>query len=319
MKIKEISPLEDDFTEVLERIALKPKTLYYRGKMPKNMVLGENGGGETNGRSGGLSERRRRPPTVAIVGTRRNTRYGEEVAYRAAYECAKMGAVVVSGLAYGIDSIAHRGALDAGGITVAVLGTPISRIYPRGHEQLGEEIIAKGGAIISEHGPNEEQGKIDMMKTFLERNRIISGLSDVVLVVEAAERSGSLNTAMHAIEQGRELFAVPGNIDRVMSVGCNQLLASSALVYTKPQDLIDKLFPGERAKGVKRRRKFVGGSPDEKMVMKSLREGIYDGDEIIKKTGMGVQDYSRAVTMLEIRGVIRAIGGNCWVVTEEWE
>ena len=314
MKIKEISPLEEDFTEVLECIALKPKTLYYRGKMPENMVLGES-----SGEGGGLGKEKRRPPAVAIVGTRRNTRYGEEVAYRAAYECAKMGAVVVSGLAYGIDSIAHRGALDAGGITVAVLGTPIDRIYPRGHEQLGEEIIKKGGVIISEHGPDEEQNKIDMMKTFLERNRKISGLADGVLVVEASERTGSLNTALHAIEQGRELFAVPGNIDRVMSAGCNQLLASSALVYTRPQDLIDKLFPGERARGARRRRKFIDGSPGEKMVMESLREGIYDGDEIIKKTGMGVQDYSRAVTMLEIRGVIRAIGGNCWVVTEEWE
>ena len=296
MKIKKILPQSEDFTEVLESIALKPKTLYYYGKMPKNVVLD----GET-----------RRPKTVAIVGTRKNTRYGEEIAYRAAYECAKAGAVVVSGLAYGIDSIAHRGALDAGGATIAVLGTAIDNVYPREHIPLAEEIVDKGGAIMSEYRPGTAFGA-EMRSTFLMRNRLIAGLADITLVVEAAKRSGSLNTAMHTIDQGKDVFAVPGDINKPMSQGCNQLIAASALVYMSPQDLLDKLFPSGRKK--RRKKSFIGGSAEEKLVMGELMGGVQDGDEIVAKTGLSVAEYNQAVTMLELKGVIEPMGGNCWMV-----
>ena len=143
------------------------------------------------------------------MGTRKSTKYGSEIAYRLAYEVAKRGAIVVSGLAYGIDSVAHRGALDAGGITVAVLGTPIDKIYPRAHLGLAEKIIETGGVVMSELAPG---AKFYPKVSFLERNRLISGLADVVVIPEAAERSGSLNTAAHALEQGREVFAAPGDI-----------------------------------------------------------------------------------------------------------
>ena len=297
MKIKKISPQSEDFTEVLASIALKPKTLYYYGKMPKNMIF--------DGKMG-------RPKTVAIVGTRKNTRYGEEIAYRAAYECARAGAVVVSGLAYGIDSIAHRGALDAGGVTIAILGTAIDRIYPREHTALAQEIVDKGGAIMSEYGPGAALGA-EMRSTFLLRNRLIAGLADVVLVVEAAKRSGALNTAAHAITQGKDVFAVPGDINKPMSQGCNQLIASNALVYANPQDLLDKLFPLGRKKK-KQKKRFIGGSDEEKLVMNELMGGVQDGDEIVEKTGLSVSAYNQAVTMLELKGIIEPLGGNCWAV-----
>ena len=138
VKINQISPQECSFTEVLGAIALTPKTLYFYGKMPNNV--------SKSGES-------KRPKTVAIVGSRHNTKYGEEVAYRLAYELASRGVVVVSGLAHGIDTIAHRGCLDAGGVTVAILGTAIDRIYPRSHVPVARKIIDRNGAIISEYAP----------------------------------------------------------------------------------------------------------------------------------------------------------------------
>jgi len=284
MKINEISPLDNDFTEVLDTIALKPKTLFYIGKMPKKVLI---------------SGKKYRPPTVAIVGTRRNTTYGKEIAFKAAYECAQAGAIVVSGLAYGIDSIAHRGALAAGGVTLAVLGTAVDDIYPRSHTALAREIVEKGGAIISEHAPGETKTRIGMKTTFLERNRIISGLADAVLVVEAAERSGSLNTASHALEQGREVFAVPGNINQPYSRGCNKLIEMGAEVYQRPEDILDKIWPVSRKKNVKKQ--FFGGSPSEQKIMEQIGNGVYDGAEIIDKTGLSAAEYSQAITLLEIK------------------
>ena len=222
-KINQISPLDANFTEVLSSIVLMPKTLYFYGKIPENVL--KNGKIE-------------RPKAVAIVGSRHNTKYGEEVAYKLAYELARHGVIIISGLAYGIDSIGHRAAIDAGGKTIAVLGTPIDEIYPRNHKTLAEEIVKTGGAIISEYAPGT---RVFPKTSFLERNRIISGLSDIVVVVEAAERSGSLNTATHAIDQGKDVYAVPGNITSIYSTGCNKLIRQGAI--PEPDDILRELFP----------------------------------------------------------------------------
>ena len=181
LKNNEIRPQEADFTEVLETIAVTPKKLYFYGKMPENRL------------KLGTKRTYERPKSLAIVGTRRPTKYGEEIAYKLAFEAAKRGAVVVSGLAYGIDSVAHRGALDAGGVTVAVLGTPIDEIYPRTHVGLAERIVEAGGCVMSEVPAGTETGeeyvpgrKYYQKTCFLERNRIISGLADIVVIPEAA-------------------------------------------------------------------------------------------------------------------------------------
>lgn len=316
-KINQISPLEANFTEVLNSIALTPKLLYFYGKIPENVVK--------NGRS-------KRPPVVAIVGSRHNTRYGEEVAYRLAYELGKRGAVVVSGLAYGIDSIAHRGCLDAGGVTVAVLGTRIDDIYPRKHLGLAQEIIEKNGAIISEYAPktmddaplgpaeftDENTGKrrIEQRCSFLYRNRIIAGLSDIVVVVEAAEKSGSLNTATHAINQGKDVFAVPGNITAPYSQGCNKLLRQGAFVYTEPDDVLRELFPEEYAKKTKKQRqlRLFGDTDVETLILQALGRGINSGDKIMEETHLPPEVFNQTITLLELKSRVRALGMNNWAL-----
>ncbi len=315
-KINQIRPLETDFTEVLNSIALTPKTLYFRGKMPENVS-----------KNGKLT----RPKSVAIVGSRRNTRYGEEVAYKMAYELAKRGVVIVSGLAYGIDSVSHRAAVDAGGKTVAVLGTAIDKIYPRNHEKLAAEIVEKGGAVLSEYPPTNSdaplvtgefmdkngQRQINYKGSFLHRNRLISGLSDVVVVVEAAERSGTLNTAAHALNQGKDVFAVPGNLTSQNSVGCNRLIKQGAYPYTGPEDLLDFIFPEEIMKKSRKSPKFTlpqGLNKSETAVLKALFEGLRDGNEIAEKLALPAASLAETLTLLELKGLIRPLGMNNWAL-----
>lgn len=311
MKINELSPLEHNFTEVLKRLVLNPKTLYYYGKIP---------------------EKTPRPTCVAIVGSRKNTSYGKEVAYEAAYQAAKAGAIVISGLAYGIDSIAHRGALDAGGITIAVLGTPIDEIYPACHRALAEEIIESGGAIISEYGPGEVvHSKGELQSRFLARNRIIASLSDATLIAEAADRSGSLNTAMHTMDIGSDLLAAPGDITRLTSRGCNKLISQGAIPYTEPNDLIDLLFPERLVKKKpypKRSTSMQDEADDEllqrllntyaeteveRVILEKILLGTQDGDHIIMETGLTAGEFNQAITMLEIKGAVKSLGANNWM------
>ena len=296
MEIKQISPLKHEFTEVLKALVLAPEMLYYYGELPDF-----------------------RQTSVAIVGSRRNTDYGYRVAYKAAYEAAKAGAVVVSGLAYGIDSVAHRAALDAGGITIAVFGTPITEIYPRCHRALAKEIIEKGGAVISEYGPDDiaTSGQ-EMRARFLARNRIIAGLSDAVLVAEAADHSGTLNTAMHALDCGIDLLAAPGDITRPNSVGCNRLIKQGAIPYTEPDDLLDLLFPERIVKRRSRKlfKKMLSKTETEteRRILALLFEGVRDGDEIIKKAKMSATEFAQAMTMLEIKGLVMSLGANMWMI-----
>ncbi len=319
-KINQISPLETSFTEVLDTIAVKPKTLYFYGKMPKNVLKNDvkpDPGGVMAAKKSG-----ERPKTVAIVGSRHNTKYGEEVAYKLAYELAKQGVVVVSGLAYGIDSIAHQGCLDGGGVTVAVLGTPIDRIYPRAHIGLAEKILAQGGAVMSEYGSGNAKntemppGKNGARAAFLHRNRLIAGLSDVVVVVEAAVRSGSLNTATHALAQGKEVLAVPGNITNVYSQGCNRLIQEGAFPYSEPDDVLRLLFPENYIKKCKKLKQagIAGDSDAETAVLKALLAGARKGEEIMKLALLPPEVFSQAITLLEIKAQVRALGANSWML-----
>jgi len=309
LKNNEIRPQEADFTEVLESIAVTPKMLYFYGKMPEKRL------------KAGTKRTYERPKSLAIVGTRRPTKYGEEIAYKLAYEAAKRGAVVVSGLAYGIDSVAHRGALDAGGVTVAVLGTPIDQIYPRTHMGLAERIVEAGGCVMSEVPAGTEVGEeyisgreYHSRTCFLERNRLISGLADIVVIPEAAEKSGSLNTAAHALEQGREVFAVPGDIGRPLSKGCNRLIRQGAQPYLEPSDVLDLLFPPRRKRKTGQMELLFGDTEVETSLLRALAVGVSDGEEMIEKTGVAVTDFNQAMTMLELKGRVRALGANQWAL-----
>lgn len=312
-KINQISPLEHSFTEVLDAIALKPKTLYFRGKLPENVSK---------------NSKQSRLQTVAIVGSRHNTKYGEEIAYNLAYKLAQKGAIVISGLAYGIDTIAHRGAVDADGCTIAVLGNPIDKIQPTAHISLAKEIIEKGGAIISEYPPMASQAslapgefysksgkrQIEYKTSFLYRNRLISGLSDIVVVVEAAEKSGSLNTATHAIEQGKTVFAVPGNITSPYSQGCNKLIKQGALPYTEPDDVLRELFPEDYIKKHHRQVQLslFGDTDVETKILQAIVKGLRTGEEIMDKTKLPPEIFNETITLLEIKSRVRSLGANRW-------
>ena len=333
-KINQISPLEANFTEVLDAIALKPKMLYFYGKMPENMVQTAKSvkiKQHKNIAESRAKNRTTRPKTVAIVGSRRNTKYGEEIAYKMAYELAKKGIIIVSGMAFGVDGIAHRGCLDAGGTTVAVLGTPIDHIYPTQHRPLAREIIEKGGAVISEYAPRGSskglplapgeyldqitgERKIEPRISFLYRNRLISGLADIVVVVEATEKSGSLNTAAHALEQGKEVFAVPGNITSPYSQGCNKLICQGATPYTEPDDLLRLLLPEAYNKKRKTPAQALlfGDNDEETAILQALVQGLRAGEDIMKALNMSAPTFNQTVTMLEIKGAIRSLGANNW-------
>ena len=175
---------------------------------------------------------------VGIVGTRHATHYGLRQAERLAAGLARAGITIISGLARGIDAAAHRGAIAAGGRTVAVLASGVMNIYPPEHEQLAAEVVAQG-TLLSESPPNSQP----LPGTFPQRNRLISGLSLGVIVVEAAERSGALITARHAMEQGREVFAVPGNVDSRTSQGCHQLIRDGAKLVESVDDVLEEFGP----------------------------------------------------------------------------
>ena len=216
MEIFQINLSDYDYLRDLPHIPDPPKKLFIRGQLPEKRVK-----------------------TAAIVGTRKPSAYGREIATKIASECAKNGIVVVSGLALGIDSIAHRAVIDSGGKTIAVLANGVDKIYPRSHEDLGQKILQTNGAILSEY-PNNTPAR---PWQFLARNRIVSGLADAVVIIEAASRSGTLSTANHALDQGKEIFAVPGNITSPLSAGCNQLIKNGANPLTSVEDLLDFLIP----------------------------------------------------------------------------
>lgn len=291
MKINEIRPLDTEYTQVLDTIALKPKLLYYYGKWPEKRIK-----------------------TVAIVGARKNSKYGEEVAYNLAKALGEKGIIVVSGLAYGIDSIAARGALAGGGTTIAILGTEIERIYPAEHTQLAEEIVARGGVVASEYHLGDQ---IYPKTSFLERNRIISGLADVVVVVEARERSGSLNTASHAMNQGKDVFAVPGDINRQTSQGCNRLISTGANPYLSIDDFLKYLFPGTKSRSKKTKLEQISlfaDTQEERNILALLAGNLRDGDLIMEKLDMDVVTFNQTITMLEIKGVVKSLGANYWTL-----
>ena len=176
-------------------------------------------------------------PCLAMVGCRKYSEYGKKSAYYFSYNLAKLGYIIVSGLAVGIDSFSHLGAISAKGKTIAVIGSGLDNIYPKENIELAKKIIETGGCIVSEYplGTNAEK------KHFPARNRIISGVSEAVIVVEAQEKSGSLITADFALEQGREVFAVPGNINSKNSVGTNYLIQEGAFPILNYKDVLEKV------------------------------------------------------------------------------
>jgi DNA processing protein len=239
-----------------------------------------------------------RRPTVAVVGARSCSPYGAQVARTLGRELAGAGLVVVSGLARGVDGEAHRGALEAGGPTLAVLGCGIDRDYPAAHVELAARIRATG-LTVSEYAPGVEPAPW----RFPARNRVIAGLSAATVVVEARERSGALITADLALDEGREVFAVPGEITSALSAGTNDLLKLGASPLTTSADVLDLFgLVGAQADAVE-----VGSSAET--VLARLRDGPASADELARATGLDAGTLASALTELELAGCAVAGGG----------
>ncbi len=265
-------------------------------------------------------------PCIAIVGSRKCSTYGQNAALMLARDLAQRGVTVVSGFARGIDAAAHRGAIEGGGRTVGVLGTGIDEVYPRDHKKLADEILERGGALVSQF----PLATPPVPENFPYRNRIISGLSLGVLVVEAAENSGSLITARLAIEQNREVFAVPGNITSRTSFGTNYLIkGAGAKLVQQWQDIAAELPPQIAAKllppplGAKKKEKSLadqlamvpqGLTGFENSVFKLLSaDDPAHIDALVDRSKLSISDLTSALLTLEMRDLVRALPGKCFV------
>jgi DNA processing protein len=292
------------YPQLLREIFDPPITLYVKGEW-----------------AGCLDE-----PCVAIVGSRRSSTYGQNAGLMLARDLAGRGVTIISGLARGIDAAAHRGALEAGGRTVAVMGTGLDQIYPRDHQKLADEILEKGGALVSEF-PLETP---PAPQNFPYRNRVISGLSLGVAVVEAAENSGSLITARLALEQGREVFAVPGNITSRNSFGTNYLIKGAGaklvqqwqdIVAELPPEIAARLLPPEtKAKGagdeLTKQLELVPNdlSATEQAVWRLLSaDAPLHIDALAEETRLSVPELVGALLALEMRELVRQLPGKCFV------
>jgi DNA processing protein len=270
--------------EVLQVIPNAPKELFLNGDLTETLSR----------------------PRVAIVGSRKVTPYGKAITTQLAGELAGQGVAIISGLAFGVDALAHQAALEAGGITTAVLPTGLDKIYPSSHTGLAKNILDSGGALLTEY----PDGTVGHKGNFIRRNRLVSGLSDAVLITEAAEHSGTMHTAAFAIKQGRKLLVVPGNITSSQSVGTNNLIKAGAKLVTSAADILHALGIKFAARDPKKRPSNL--DPNEQLILDLLFDGTSDGAELLSRTDMDIQLFSQTLTMLEISGQISSLGNNHW-------
>ena len=271
--------LSDDpvYPSPLKEAPLPPFGLYYKGDL------------------------RYATPAVAIVGTRAATPEGKATAWSFARALAQAGIPIISGLALGIDAEAHRGALEAGGKMIAVLGTPLDSVYPRQHHALAQEILDAGGALVSEFAI----GHPYHASNFLARNRIVSGLSTAVLIVEAPERSGTLATARFALEQNRDIFVVPGSIASRNYKGSHALIKAGATLVTSPEDILLQL-------GVERPSAetiFPALTDTEQRIITALQNGGATAEQLLTATDLELSELYQILASLTIKCIIKELNG----------
>ena len=279
---------EDNYPNRLKEIDQPPPVLYLRGEIIEDDFW-----------------------AVAIVGTRRVTPYGRQVADELATYLAQNGITVISGLARGVDAIAHQATIRSGGRSLAVMGSGVDRIYPPEHRNLADQIINQG-AILSDYAP----GTPPDSSNFPPRNRIISGLSMAVVVVEAAETSGALITASFAADQGRDVFAVPGNIFAPQSKGTNRLIQQGAHPLLSGRDLLDNLNLS-RANEQRIIRHVIPTNTIEANVLNTLGRDPKHVDEIRSQTGLPIESVSAALVMMELKGMVQQVGGMNYIAVSE--
>lgn len=286
--INTITLLDESYPKSLKNIYDSPYVLYIKGQILKEDEL-----------------------AIAVVGSRKSTSYGKWACEKFTKELAELGVTIVSGLAIGIDTIAHRTALNEGGRTIGVLGCGIDIIYPQKNKYLYDEISEKG-AIISEF----PLGTPPLPYNFPQRNRIISGLSMGVVVIEAQEKSGSLITANHALEQGKEVFALPGNINSIFSRGTNKLIKDGAKLLLDIEDIIEE-FPCLVEKNLMKNVNnidYSSLSETERKVIDLLKEGPLYIDIIAYKTGLDISTVNSILTILELKGFISELPGKLYSI-----
>ena len=249
--------------------------------------------------------------SVAMVGSRKATVYGREVARRLAMDLAHNGITIVSGLARGIDGVSHKAALEAGGRTIAVLGSGVDIIYPNGHRELANNII-DNGALISDY----PLGTLPEGSNFPPRNRIISGLSLGTIIVEAGLRSGALITSDFALDQGRDVFAVPGSILSPASAGCNRLLRDGAAIVTEVRDVLETLQLGQVAEK-QSAREILPENAIEAALWEQLSAEPRHLDDLARKTAIPIELVSSTLVMMELKGMARQVGSLQYVRIRE--
>ena len=284
-KIRFIPVYNSEYPEKLRNIDAAPFALYVKGSLPDKHKM-----------------------SVGIVGARRCTAYGEAVALEYGQELAKYGIQIISGMARGIDGAGQRGALNVNGSTFAVLGCGTDICYPKEHKGLYEDIQQKGG-ILSEYVP----GTPPLSSHFPARNRIISGLSDVVLVIEAKERSGSLITADMALEQGKDVYALPGPVTSVLSQGCHRLISQGAGILISPSDLLKELEVDSRTVGQNSNKNEKELETPENIVYSCLDLYPKGLDRLLNETQMSPQQIMRDLIDLELEGKVKEISKNQYV------
>lgn len=287
--LKVIDCEDPEYPARLKEIYDPPLVLYYRGSLEA------------------ITRR-----SLAIVGSRHTTNYGFETARKLAFQCAASGLTVVSGLARGIDTAAHQGAVAAKGRTVAVLGSSVDLLYPEENRPLAEKIVETGGAIVSEFS----LGTPPDTYTFPMRNRIASGLSEGVLVIEAGADSGALITAKMALEQGRQVFAVPGRIDSPHNKGCHRLIKEGAKLVEEVEDVLaefEYLFPKKELFSDTSHLENL--DPQELAVYQGLGDDEAHIDVITRKCGLQPSQVSSSLLRLELKKLIRQLPGKYYVKT----
>jgi len=286
MEVKKLTLHDNAYPLDLANIAKPPEVLYYEGADPSEWL---------------------NRPRVAVVGSRSVTPYGKQVTEKLSRELAEQGVVIISGLALGVDGIAHAACLDAGGTTVAVLANGLDKVYPANHTALARRIIEQGGTLISEY----PVGTPSLRHQFIARNRIVAGLAQALLITEAAEKSGTLHTARFALEQGQDVLAVPGSIFSPNSAGTNNLIRSGAVPVTCAKDVLYALGIDTAVTNTARLR---GNNADEQTLIDLLQTGITDGHALLVQSTLSAPVFNQALTMLEISGKIRSLGNNHWAI-----
>ena len=291
-----------EFPDRLRNIPDAPPFLFYRGELPLNDK-----------------------PAVAMVGSRKCSMYGREMCMKFSYSLAEAGIEIISGMAAGVDGFAHRGAIKAEGKTFAVLGCGVDVCYPSMNRDIFDTLSGKRdeektvgekksyGGIISEYYPGDKA----LPYNFPQRNRIISGLCDILLVVEAGKKSGTFITVDHALEQGREIFAIPGRICDTVSDGCNSLIKNGAMMATEPEDIIEELKSHyEMLLSVEKKRKKTVKeklSAEEKEVYDRLEPVPIGINEISGLTGVSYEKLTGILISLELMGLIKEAGKNLYI------